>query len=54
MQNQRKSYIVAIKPELGEQLQQVANEKGLPYQVFARMLLRKGLQELNRKHKKED
>ena len=54
MQKQRKSYIITVGLELGKRLVEDAAKQELPYQVFARMMLRKGLLELNRKHKKED
>jgi predicted DNA binding CopG/RHH family protein len=54
IENQRKSYIITVKPELGKELEIQAAKQGMPYQVFARMMLKKGLVELVRKHKRED
>jgi len=48
----RFSYSIAIKPELGKELEAQAAKQEMPYQVFARMMLRRGLQEQTRKHKK--
>ena len=50
----RKSYIISVPEKLGKELEDNAIKLEFPYQVFARMMIRKGLQELNRKHKKED
>lgn len=54
MHNQRKSYLITVNSELGKELEAQAARQNMPYQVFARMMLRKGLSELNRKHRKED
>ena len=48
----RKSYIITVSPELGKELEAQAAKQEMPYQVFARMMLRRGLQEQTRKHKK--
>jgi len=50
----RKTYQANIPQDMGKELEEAAEKLGLDFQHIVRMLLHKGLQELNRKHKKED
>jgi len=49
---QRSTYHIVIDKELGEQLAMKAYKAHIPYQVYCRSVVDKGLVELNRKHKK--